>query len=196
MRHRCKTNKLGRTTSHRKAMLDNMVSSLISHQKVRTTVAKAKEAKKLADRVITLAKHGALKDRRAAFGILQDRSLVKRLFDEIAPNFSHRPGGYTRLLRCGPRPGDGAEMAILELVEVKTTPPPKGKPAKKVKAPKEEKLEPTPKKSKGVPPKKEKPALPEAPEPEAKEEKPSPPEAKPKGSKFLEGLRRQFRRKT
>lgn len=174
MRHRKRRGKLGRTTSHREAMLKNLVCSLLVRQRVRTTVAKAKEGKKVADRVITLAKEGTLSARRKAFGILKDRTLVKETFNEIAPRFKERSGGYTRLIRCAPRPGDGAEMAILELVEQRPLAA-KGKRAKKVKPPSETK------------------ALQGPQEVEKKEHEPEVPEVRPKGPKFLEGLRKYFR---
>lgn len=181
MRHRKDRRKLGRTSSHRKAMLENLVISLLTHQRIRTTVAKAKEARRLADRVISLAKEGSLPARRRAFGILQDRSLVKELFDEVAPRFKERAGGYTRLIRCGPRPGDGAQMAILELVE-------------EAKPPKEKKVPPKPPKGKPEVIQAEPPAPnAEAPAPVAP---PKPPEVPPKGPRFLEGLRKRFRKRT
>ncbi len=195
MRHRKHKRKLGRTSSHRKAMLRNLVSSLVIHQKVRTTVAKAKEARRLADGVITLAKQGTLPARRQAFGILQDRTLVKKVFDEIAPNFKERSGGYTRILRVGPRQGDGAQMAILELVEPIVSVAKEGKAAKvRAKPPREKKELPKVKKA----PEEARPAGPkptgikEAPEPEVP---PTPPEARPERPKFLEGLRKHFRRR-
>lgn len=187
MRHRKHRRKLGRTSSHRKAMLENLVISLLTHQRIRTTVAKAKEARKLADRVISLAKQGTLPDRRKAFGILQNRSLVKELFDEVAPRFKERAGGYTRLIRCGPRPGDGAQMAILELVELKGPVTHKARKATKgAKPPKEEKA-PEVIQAEPPAPKAEAPA-PVAP--------PKPPKVPPKGLKFLEGLRKKFRKRT
>jgi len=196
MRHRKHRRKLGRTSSHRKAMLENLVISLLTHQRIRTTVARAKEARKLADRVISLAKQGTLPDRRKAFGILQDRSLVKELFDEVAPRFKERAGGYTRLIRCGPRPGDGAQMAILELVELKGPVARKERKAtKEAKPPKEEKGPPKP-------PAKKEPEVIQAEPPEPKAEAPAPvappkpPKVPPKGLKFLEGLRKKFRKRT
>ncbi len=108
--------KLGRTTDHRKAMLRNQVTSLLRDGRIETTVAKAKETKRMADKMITLGKRGDLHARRQALAYIYDEDVVKKLFDEIAPNYADRNGGYTRVLRLGPRRGDGAEMAIVELV--------------------------------------------------------------------------------
>lgn len=117
MRHRKKIVKLGRMSSHRKAMLSNMAASLILHKKIYTTLPKAKAVVPLVDRLITWAKAGSLHARRLAFGILRDRTLVKRLFTEIASSMVNHNGGYTRIIKAGNRPGDGAPMAFLELVE-------------------------------------------------------------------------------
>lgn len=111
-----KLRKLGRPTSHRKAMLRNQVTSLLRHGKVETTVSKAKETQRMAEKMITLGKKGDLQARRRALAYIYDEDVVKELFDEIAPKYSERNGGYTRVLKMGPRRGDGAEVAILELV--------------------------------------------------------------------------------
>ena len=116
MRHRLHTFKIGRTGAHRKAMLANMVSSLIEHGQIKTTITKAKEARRFADKMITLGKKGDLHRRRLAVSKLRDKDAVKKLFEDIGPRFSERLGGYTRIIKLGPRAGDGAEMAILELV--------------------------------------------------------------------------------
>lgn len=125
MRHRKRIVKLGRMSSHRKSMLSNMASSLISHKKIHTTVSKAHAVTPLVDKLITWSRKGTLKDRRLAYRILKDRTLVGKLFTEIAPVMKDRNGGYTRILRTGIRKGDSAPMAILELVgleEVEKTP--------------------------------------------------------------------------
>ena len=116
MRHGKDHRKLGRTASHRKAMLSNLVSSVFENKQVRTTVAKAKEARRLVDRMITHAKKDTVAARRLVFDRLRRRDIVKLLFDEIAPTYATRNGGYTRVLKLGRRQGDGAELAILELV--------------------------------------------------------------------------------
>ena len=108
--------KLGRRTDHRKAMLRNQVTSLLKHGRIETTVTRAKETQRMADKMITLGKKGDLHARRQVLAYVYDEDTVKKLFDEIAPNYSERNGGYTRVLKLGPRQGDGAEMAILELV--------------------------------------------------------------------------------
>lgn len=116
MRHRKDLKKLGRTSSHRKAMLSNLVSSVFEHKHVRTTTAKAKEARRVVDRMITHAKKNTVAARRLVFNELRRRDIVKSLFDDIAPKYATRNGGYTRVLKIGRRQGDGAELSILELV--------------------------------------------------------------------------------
>lgn len=111
-----KLRKLGRPTSHRKAMLRNQVTSLLRYGKVETTVSKAKETQRMTEKMITLGKKGDLQARRKALAYIYDEDVVKELFDEIAPKYSERNGGYTRVLKMGPRRGDAAEVAILELV--------------------------------------------------------------------------------
>jgi large subunit ribosomal protein L17 len=117
MRHLKKHRKLGRVASHRKLMLAGQVKALIAHGKVDTTLARAKESKILAEKLVTWAKRGDTHARRQAFRILQDKEAVKKLFEEIAPRYGDRPGGYTRVLKLPPRVGDGAEMARLMWVE-------------------------------------------------------------------------------
>lgn len=117
MRHLRNDLKLGRTSMHRKHMLANLVCSLIEHNQIRTTLAKAKAARSLADKCVTLGKKGALHHRRRAVSILRQKNAVKRLFSEIAPRFQQRNGGYTRIVKLGPRVGDAAEMALLQFVE-------------------------------------------------------------------------------
>lgn len=108
--------KLGRRTDHRNAMLRNQVTSLLRHGRIETTFTRAKETQRMADKMITLGKKGDLHARRQVLAYIYDEDIVTKLFDEIAPNYSDRNGGYTRVLKLGPRQGDGAEMAILELV--------------------------------------------------------------------------------
>lgn len=108
--------KLGRTTDHRQAMLRNQVTSLLRDGKIETTYTRAKETQRIADKMITLAKSGDLHARRQVLSYIYNEDVVKKLFDEIAPEYSDRNGGYTRVLKMGPRRGDGAEMAIIELL--------------------------------------------------------------------------------
>ena len=117
MRHRVDTFKIGRSGAHRRAMLANMVSSLFANGQIETTLVKAKAARSFAERLITIGKKGDLHRRRIAIAKLRDKSAVKRLFDEIAPGYEGRNGGYTRILKLGKRRGDAAEMCILQLVE-------------------------------------------------------------------------------
>jgi large subunit ribosomal protein L17 len=116
VRHADAVRKLGRTKQHRRALLRNLVSQLFAYERIRTTLPKAKEARRYAERLIGFAKKQTLGARREAAMFISDKSLVKKLFDVIGPRFSDRAGGYTRVLKLGPRDGDGAEMAILELV--------------------------------------------------------------------------------
>lgn len=116
MRHRKSGRKLGRTSEHRKAMLRNMVTSLFEHERIVTTVPKAKEARRVADKMITLAKRGDLHARRQAASYIQSRAVVAKLFDAIGSQYADRQGGYTRIIQTGTRLGDAAPMAILELV--------------------------------------------------------------------------------
>ena len=134
MRHRIAHRKLGRTTPHRKALLRNLATALFDKERIRTTLPKAKELRPFAERLITLAKRedDRLHARRLAARHLQDPAVVQKLFDTIGARFASRPGGYTRILRLGPRKGDGAEMAYLELVGFEYKPA--GKPEKTAKA--------------------------------------------------------------
>lgn len=111
-----KLRKLGRPTDHRKAMLRNLVTSLLREERIETTVTRAKETKRMADKMITLAKRGDLHARRQVLAYVYDEDVVKKLFEEIGPKYADRNGGYTRVLKIGPRRGDAAEMAIIELV--------------------------------------------------------------------------------
>jgi large subunit ribosomal protein L17 len=116
MRHRKAHKKLNRTASHRKALISNLATALLENKQVRTTTVKAKEARRTIERLITFAKRGTLADRRQVLRTVRDKSVVKTLFDEIAPTYESRNGGYTRVIKLGRRRGDGAEMAVLELV--------------------------------------------------------------------------------
>jgi large subunit ribosomal protein L17 len=117
MRHRAETKRLGRITPHRIAMIKNMVVSLIKHGRIETTEVKAKVVRRYADKMVTLGKKGDLHSRRLAFAFLRDNEALKKLFDEIAPRFNNRKGGYTRVLKLQRRLGDAAPMAILEWVD-------------------------------------------------------------------------------
>lgn len=117
MRHRVKGRKLGLESDHRYLMLHNLVKSLIEHGRINTTLARAKEMRSLAERCITYGKKNDVHNRRLAYKVLQDRDLVKKLFEEIAPNYTDRNGGYTRVLKAGNRKGDNAPMAIIEFVD-------------------------------------------------------------------------------
>ena len=108
--------KLGKTTSHRKAMFRNMVTSLFNSERIQTTEPKAKEVNRIAEKLITLAKRGDLHARRQVLAFVNDEKVVGKLFDTIAPKYEGRPGGYTRIIKVGARRGDAAEMVILELV--------------------------------------------------------------------------------
>ncbi len=116
MRHKVAGRRLGRTTSHRKASLQNMAVALFTHELIRTTVPKAKELRRVAEPLITRAKADSVANRRIVFSRLRDRSATQKLFLELAPRYQTRPGGYLRILRCGFRPGDNAPMAYVELV--------------------------------------------------------------------------------
>lgn len=111
-----KLRKLGRPTDHRKAMLRNLVTSLLREGRIETTVTRAKETRRLAEKMITLGKKGDLHARRQALSFIYDETVVKNLFEEIAPKYEDRNGGYTRIMKLGPRRGDGSEMVIIELV--------------------------------------------------------------------------------
>jgi large subunit ribosomal protein L17 len=117
MRHRKKTVKLGRTSAHRNELLANLVCGLIEHRRIKTTFAKAKAARSLAEKMVTLGKKGTLAARRQAIATLKQEGLVRVLFDDIAPGFESRSGGYTRILKLGRRMSDSSEMVLLEWVE-------------------------------------------------------------------------------
>ena len=166
MRHAKRNQRLSRPSEHRQALLNGLVKGLVVHDQVRTTHARAKEAQRLADRLVTLGKEGSVHSRRQAFRTLQDRTLVKRLFAEIAPRFMDVPGGYTRVVRMAYRRGDGAQRALLAFSRLPAIQPAAQKSAQPSKAP----------------------SGPQQPQP-AKAQEPE----KPKG--FLEGLRSLWTRK-
>lgn len=117
MRHRYSGRKLSRTGAHRRAMFRNMTASLVEHELIKTTLPKAKELRRFAEPLITLAKQDSVANRRLAFSRLQDKAAVGKLFSELAPRYEGRPGGYIRILKCGFRSGDAAPMAYVELVD-------------------------------------------------------------------------------
>ncbi len=117
MRHNKSGRKLNRNSSHRKAMFSNMANSLFDHEIIKTTLPKAKELRRVAEPLITLAKSDSVSNRRSAFSKLRDKEMVGKLFNELAPRYKDRPGGYTRILKCGFRSGDSAPMAYIELVD-------------------------------------------------------------------------------
>jgi large subunit ribosomal protein L17 len=117
MRHRKSGRKLNRNSSHRDAMFRNMATSLVEHESIRTTLPKAKELRRVVEPLITMSKEDNVAKRRLAFARLRSKSAVGKLFTDLGPRFQARPGGYTRILKCGVRPGDKAPMAIIEFVE-------------------------------------------------------------------------------
>ena len=123
MRHRKMGRRLGRTTSHREAMMRNIVTSLLEHERIVTTVPKAKEIRRVAEQMITLGKRGDLHARRQALAYIRSKAVVAKLFDELSTQYAERQGGYTRIIRTGIRPGDAAPMAVLELVNFKELSP-------------------------------------------------------------------------
>src|SRR5881227_2269873 len=123
MRHAKSGKKLGRDSAHRKALYANLACSLIEHGRIRTTEAKAKAVKPFAEQMITLGRRGDLHARRQAMAQLRSQEVVHKLFSDVGPRFADRPGGYSRIIRIGPRPGDSAEMVYLELVDFLPAPP-------------------------------------------------------------------------
>ena len=117
MRHRKSGRRLGRSSPHRKAMFRNMAASVLKHETIRTTLPKAKELRRVVEPLITLAKEDSVANRRLAFDRLRDKEVVGKLFTDLGPRFKDRPGGYLRILKTGPRPGDSAPMAIVILTE-------------------------------------------------------------------------------
>jgi large subunit ribosomal protein L17 len=139
MRHNRSYRKLGRTSEHRRALFRNQLRSLITHERIVTTLPKAKELRPIAEKVVTLGRQAdSVHARRLVGRMITDRDLIKRLFTEIGPRFVSRPGGYTRIVKLGPRAGDGAELAILEFVDFKL-PEAKGKAAEESKKEKKRK---------------------------------------------------------
>ncbi len=120
MKHRMHTRHLGRSSAHRKALMRNMVTSLLEHERIETTDAKAKELRRVADRMITLGKRGTLHARRRALRTIRSRVVAAKVFDALALRYRDRAGGYTRVLKLGPRPGDAAPISIIELVDRET----------------------------------------------------------------------------
>jgi len=173
VRHAVRSRRLGRSRSERAALVRSLAQALFRYERIQTTLPKAKEAQRAAEKLVTQAKRGTLAARRRVEAWLQDPVIVKVLFTEIAPRFAKRPGGYTRIIHAGIRHGDGAPMAVLELVERKPEPPKTGK------APK------------GTTP----PTKPAAPAPKtAKPEKPAAPPSKKKPGGFMSGLRKLFKK--
>ena len=117
MRHRKSGRKFNRNSSHRKAMFKNLTSALVEHEAIKTTLPKAKELRGVVEPLITLAKNDSVANRRLAFARIRDKEAVKKLFEEIGPRYESRPGGYTRVLKCGFRAGDSAPMAFIEFVD-------------------------------------------------------------------------------
>jgi large subunit ribosomal protein L17 len=160
MRHQKKTVRLGRKAEHRKALLANQVCNLIEHQRIKTTLAKAKAVRPLAEKMVTLGKNGSIHARRTAFSTLRHKDAVKKLFDEIAPRSTERNGGYTRIVRLGQRKSDSASMAFIEWVDAAVVVEEKPAEEKKAKR-KEPEAKPKQKETKGEEPKpKEKEAPP------------------------------------
>jgi len=116
MRHKVKGKRLGRDSAQRKALLRNLTTSFMEKERISTTLSKAKALRPVAEKMITLAKKNTLHSRRMALRVIYKKDVVKKLFEDIGPHFSERPGGYTRIVKLGPRAGDGAEMALIELV--------------------------------------------------------------------------------
>jgi large subunit ribosomal protein L17 len=198
MRHSNRKGKLDRSTAERKALLRSLVIALLKRQKITTTMAKAKAARRLAEKVITLGKYGDIASQRRVFALLLDRSLVKELVREIAPRFKNRQGGYTRIIQLSERrKGDNAPLVILELTEQKVIAP-KAKKAKKEKKP-----EAVPEAEKPAK-KEEKPAKePEAPKPPKEEKEKRPPKEdkkhhleKPKKGGFFQNIQKFLKPKT
>ena len=146
MRHRNSGRQLSRNSSHRHAMLRNMAASLLRHETIRTTVPKAKELRRVVEPLITLAKVDSIGKRRLAYSRLHDEAVVEKLFADLGPRFKARAGGYTRILKMEPRPGDSADMALMQLVDAAVVPAEKTEDTKAAKAPK------APKKSKKAEP--------------------------------------------
>jgi len=189
MRHQKKTIKLGRTADHRRALLANQVCALIQHQRITTTLAKAKAVRPLAERMVTLGKNGSIHARRRALAVLRQKSAVRKLFDDIAQRSAERNGGYTRIVKLGARKSDSAHMAFIEWVDAEYVVEEKPKKEKKAKR-KEPEQEPDQITPEAEQPTREEEPRAEAPAPE-KEEPTAPPTEEPKPKK-----RRWFGRKS
>ena len=136
MRHRRSGRKLGRDASHRKALYANLTGALIEHGRIKTTAAKAKEVRPIAEQMITLGRRGGVHARRQALAYLRSQDVVHKLFSDVGPRFADRQGGYSRIVRIGPRPGDAAEMVYLELVDfLPEAPPPRRRRAEREEEP-------------------------------------------------------------
>ena len=183
MRHQKKTIKLGRTADHRRALLANQVCALIQHQRIKTTLAKAKAVRPLAERMVTLGKNGSIHARRRALAVLRQKNVVKKLFDDIAQRSAERNGGYTRIIKLGARKSDSARMAFIEWVDIDHIAEEKPKKEKKAKRKEQE--------AKAKQPEGEQPTPPEpkteAPASTQEEEAAAPPaeEAKPKKRRWF-----------
>ena len=188
MSHGVITRDLGRSRSQRKALVRGLTQALFRSERIVTTLARAKETQRFAERLITLGKAGSLADRRRAIQLLSNPEGVGRLFSQIAPRFSNRAGGYTRIFHNGHRGGDGASMAVLELVELAPEKKQLKLKTKKEKQPKGSPEAPKPPAEKPRP----KPPEPKEEKPRLEKPKPEKPEQKPKG--FLEGLRKFFKK--
>ena len=177
MRHQKKTIKLGRTAEHRKALLANQVCSLIEHQRIKTTLAKAKAVRPLAERMVTLGKNGSIHARRTALAALRQKNAVKKLFDDIAPRSAERNGGYTRIVKLGQRKSDSASMAFIEWVDMAEVV--EEKPAEEKKAKRKE-TQPKPTETEA---KREEPRVEESPTEEEKPAETPTPAEEPKPKK-------------
>ena len=187
MRHQKKTIKLGRTADHRRALLSNQVCALIQHQRIKTTLAKAKAVRPLAERMVTLGKNGSIHARRRALAVLRQKSVVKKLFDDIAQRSAERNCGYTRIIKLGARKSDSARMAFIEWVDIEHIAEEKPKKEKKAKRKEPEAKTQQPEAEQ---PAREEPQA-EAPAPKQEEEATAPPAEEPKPKK-----RRWFGRKS
>ena len=188
MRHQKKTIKLGRTADHRRALLANQVCALIQHQRIKTTLAKAKAVRPLAERMVTLGKNGSIHARRRALAVLRQKGVVKKLFDDIAQRSAERNGGYTRIVKLGARKSDSARMAFIEWVDAEHIAEEKPKKEKKAK-----RREPEAKPEEITPEAEERtPEEPKAEAPAPKQEEPTAPPAEESKSK----KRRWFGRKS
>ena len=190
MRHQKKTIKLGRTAEHRKALLANQVCSLIEHQRIKTTLAKAKAVRPLAERMVTLGKNGSIHARRTAFATLRQKNAVKKLFEDIAPRSAERNGGYTRIVKLGQRKSDSAQMAFIEWVDMAEVV--EEKPAEQKKAKKKE-AEPRPKQTE---PQRTEPERAESKKEEPVAEETQPAKASPSTEEAKPKKRRWFGRKS